>query len=433
MEKEPYVQQERRLNPVPTGVFVVFVGGVCLALAASGFYSVATLARLEATYLENRARETATALDLQARGPGRRNNPDVWQNLLENALAASNDSVAFLALIDGAGSTLAGTGGLAQHAGELRPGFNSAGGVRIFVHDFQLAGARQGMAGAQSQVASWRLRVGLYAEEARFIRSQVWIQLIVTFVAIVALLLLSGYLLRALRHYVEFQRRENSELHLRALGTMAATLAHEIRNPLGAIKGLTQLAQEDLPADHQAQGMMQTVIAEAQRLERLVTDLLVFARQPKLQPVMFEVSELLATVQTLVEDRLHSGGVGMEIQVADGIGKVNSDPELIRQMLINVVFNAIEASPAATTVTLRASRDERRGELVLEVCDFGPGLPKGDPEQLFQPFHTGKTKGTGLGLTVSRQIAESLGGAIHLENRREGGARCTVRVPAGRS
>jgi hypothetical protein len=127
MKLETDGQKERQLKPLPTGVFVVFVGGVCLAPASNGFYSVATLARLESAYLENRAQETATSLDLQARGPGRRNNPDVWQNLLENAAASPGGAMVFLALIDGTGKTLAGAGELASRAGGVRPRFSSCG------------------------------------------------------------------------------------------------------------------------------------------------------------------------------------------------------------------------------------------------------------------------------------------------------------------
>ena len=140
-----------------------------------------------------------------------------------------------------------------------------------------------------SQIRGWVFRVGLFDADADFIRRQALIHLVVSALTATLLLVLSLYLVRMFRRFLVLKTREGAEQQLRAIGTMAASLAHEIRNPLGAMKGLTQLAQEDLPKDHPAQPSLQTVVSEAERLERLVSDLLDFARTK--DPVITEFNE----------------------------------------------------------------------------------------------------------------------------------------------
>jgi signal transduction histidine kinase len=210
---------------------------------------------------------------------------------------------------------------------------------------------------------------------------------------------------------------------------MAASLAHEIRNPLGAIKGLTQLAQEDLPSDHTTQLQLRTVVGEAERLERLVTDLLDFSRAKEPQISQFELSELLSNLKSMLESRLQSSKVALHLPSNMDPMPLRSDPAGLRQILLNVLINAIDATPEGGAVQLTATRDERDKSIVIRVDDSGKGLGQVNPNELFQPFVTTKTRGTGLGLAISRQIAEELGGSLNLENLPGGGARCSITLP----
>jgi two-component system sensor histidine kinase HydH len=253
-----------------------------------------------------------------------------------------------------------------------------------------------------------------------------------TGIAVAVLLSLSLYLLRVLQRFVALKSREQSERQLRALGAMSASLAHEIRNPLGAIKGLTQLAQEEVPDQNAVQGMMKTVVSEAERLERLVTDLLEFARPRQIELKDVDFASILADVKGMLEPRLQEDGKTLRIITEGESLRIRSDEGGLRQVLLNVVLNALDFTPAGGTVTIRARREGGVRALVTEISDQGPGLGTRNPEELFEPFVTTKVKGTGLGLAISRQITESLGGTIALSASPEGGALCIVRIPTNR-
>jgi signal transduction histidine kinase len=274
-----------------------------------------------------------------------------------------------------------------------------------------------------------RLRVGVYSSSADFIRWQAILHLVMNGVAILTLLALARYFLRTLQRFLQLKASEESARHLTALGSMAATLAHEIRNPLGAMKGLTQLAQEDLPGDHKTQSLMSTVVREAERLEQLVTDLLNFARPRDPQLSEFDILRTLVEVKTVLQPKLEATRVTLEIERSTDGFAIHSDESGLRQIFLNVVLNAMDITPPEGVIWIRIRREERAGMLFVEVDDSGPGLGGRDPEELFQPFATTKTKGTGLGLPISRQIAERLGGSLKLADRPGGGARCTLSLP----
>ncbi len=410
-------RRDQHSRAFPTRLFVAAVVLISACLATSALFTFTTLLRLRTQYLSNRGREIAAAVEAQARGPGRRNNAQFWQSLLEESYPVYADTVAYLEVVDQPGTVLAHAGAAAPTPGE------------VYVSELPLVPGRGAQhAGATAQIAGWRLRVGLYGSGAAFIRNQAYVHLAVSGVAVAFLVLLSMLLLRVIRRFLELEARERAQQHLRALGTMAAALAHEIRNPLGAMKGLTQLAQEELPPEHGAQAAMRTVVSEAERLERLVSDLLDFARPKGTQAEEFDVAELVAELRTLLRQRLQVAGVELETSVPPGL-KARSDPNGLRQVLLNVLSNALDAVPREGRVSLSARREERGRALLVEIGDSGAGFGGRDPEELFQPFVTTKTRGTGLGLAVSRQIVEALGGSIVLANGRLGGALCSIRLP----
>ncbi len=133
-------------------------------------------------------------------------------------------------------------------------------------------------------------------------------------------------------------------------------MAHEIRNPLGAIKGLTQLAQEDISPDNAAQAQLRTVVSEAERLEGLVTNLLDFARPKEPQISEFDVVDLLADVQNMLRPRMEASGVALRLEADSSPLRARSDQAGLRQVLLNVLLNAIDASPHGSTVVLKSDR-----------------------------------------------------------------------------
>jgi len=406
---------------------VVIVGILCLGLLGSALFTFFTLSRLRTLYLSNKGQVIAVAVETQARGPGRRNNPEFWQSLLEENYESYAESVAFLALVDQNGSLLAGKGD--SSLGSLSKAIDSKG---IYHFDQTLVRPGNPRGDVSPMMAGWRLRVGLYTSDADFIRRLAFSQLAVSGLAIAGLVALSIYLLLMLNRFLEIKAREESEAQLKSLGIMAASLAHEIRNPLGAMKGLTQLAQEDLPPDNLVQERLGTVVSEAERLERLVADLLDFARPKDAQISEFDLMELLANVEAILQSRLEASNISLKLPATPGPLKIHSDPAGLRQVLLNVMINALEASPPGGVIAVQIARDERSSSAVIQIDDAGKGLEERDPEELFQPFITTKARGTGLGLAISRRILESLGGSIHLYDDPQGGARCTIQLPLHR-
>jgi signal transduction histidine kinase len=409
----------------PRRLIFVVVCTLCLGLLGSALFTFTTLLRLRTYYLSNRGHAIAEAIEAQARGPGRRNNPSFWQSLLDASYANYSDSVAFLALVDRDNHILAFKGGSSLEPSKIGKTYSRD------IYDFEetLPRPRNPRGEASPAVADWRIRIGLYSSDADFIRRQAFLQLALSCVAIVTLFVLAAYLLRTLGRFMELKAREGAEAQLKSLGVMAASLAHEIRNPLGAIKGLTQLAQEDLPSDHASQTQLSTVVNEAERLERLVTDLLDFARPKEPKVSEFNLIDLLADVRTVLQPKLEASEVTLQLPMDSGPVMIQSDPRGLRQVLLNVIINAVDASPVNSVVVLQIVRNQNDRSMVIQVEDAGPGLGESDPEEFFRPFVTTKMRGTGLGLAISRQIVEGLGGSLTLGNNPQGGARCLIQLP----
>jgi two-component system sensor histidine kinase HydH len=389
------------------------------------------LSRLASEYLHNQARDIANAMDSQTRGPGRRHNPVFWKSLIDQHMeSSSGGTIAFIALLDGAGAPVASSKDFNPAVLKVAPGSTKSG---IYVFNFPLMpGSAMGSSVGRmigSPMAGWQLRLGLWTSAANFIQRQAMAQAVVAFAAMIVLGIFSYTLLRNARRLIALQNREQSDRHLRMLGTMAASLAHEIRNPLGAMKGLTQLAQEELPPDHIAQPQLMTVVSEAERLEKLVTDLLDFSRAKEPQISEFDLAALIFDIKTILNSRPEASKVAMRISANPNPLILRSDPAGLRQVLLNVLINAIEATPQGETVTLTTMLDESHKSIVIRIDDSGKGLGDRDPDELIQPFFTTKIQGTGLGLAISKQIIESLGGSLNLENLSGGGARCSIKLP----
>ena len=253
------------------------------------------------------------------------------------------------------------------------------------------------------------------------------------------------------RSYDELRRQADTLLEveeqlrradrLAAIGQLAASMTHEIRNPLGAIQGTAEILRDEFPPGHPKAEFLEILLKETERLNGVVEEFLAYAR-PREPEVGMETADLGALVRETVAflaAPARKAGVEVSLEAADGL-KVQARPAQIKQVLVNLLLNAIQATPPGGRVWVRvgtcagtvrtAEFQERPGE-VARVCveDEGPGLPDGAAEKVFEPFYTTKEEGTGLGLAISRKIAEAHGGWIDAENRPEGGARFVLRLP----
>ena len=236
-----------------------------------------------------------------------------------------------------------------------------------------------------------------------------------------AALLLVGaagvFVRRARRADALIERLAQSE-RLAALGTMSAVLAHEIKNPLAALKGNAQLLLEGLAEGTRPRAQADRVVRASTRLQGLVDNLLDFVRSGELERALIDPAEVLCAA---AEDAAPRAQLDLDAAPASW----SLDGMRLRQVLENLLRNAEQASPGDVSASLRVEGER----LIFTVSDRGAGIPEGETELIFEPFHTTKTRGVGLGLTVARRVVELHGGTITARNRPEGGAVIEVVIP----
>ncbi|WP_164009962.1 two-component system sensor histidine kinase NtrB [Pyxidicoccus trucidator] len=239
-----------------------------------------------------------------------------------------------------------------------------------------------------------------------------------------------GALLIVFQDLTELRRMEDGLRRadrLAALGTMSAQLAHEIRNPLAAMKGSAQLLGQDGAADAMTVKLTGVLVREADRLSRLVEDFLRFARPPT--PVRREVRLdrlVVETVDMLRGDPL-SRDVRLEVESGEGMPSARLDPDQLQQVLLNLARNALQATGPQGRV--RVEVKHAGGEVRLKVWNAGPPIPRTDLARLFEPFFTTREGGTGLGLATAHSIVRAHGGDIRVHSEEGAGTEFTVILP----
>jgi len=214
----------------------------------------------------------------------------------------------------------------------------------------------------------------------------------------------------------------------RQLQMMLSGIAHEVRNPLGGMTLFIGLLREDLAGDAEAVKKIDRIRSELDDLARVVNDFLAFARRQPLQRESFDPRQLLEQLPPLLADLLAERGVELQLPEPGPALSLQADPKRLRQVLLNLLRNAIQASPPGGTVAVRLQQD-RTGWLRLDVSDPGPGIAEEMRQRIFEPFFTSRQQGTGLGLALARKIVEEHGGSIEFTCPPGGGTTFTVRLP----
>ncbi|HZP03474.1 MAG TPA: ATP-binding protein [Terracidiphilus sp.] len=257
--------------------------------------------------------------------------------------------------------------------------------------------------------------------------------------------LIAGYLSdreRAHRRNLEKTRHKLEEVYLElsenvskmkqaerlsATGRLAASLAHEIRNPLASISGAAGILRRGAaPKEHQDESL-DIIQKESQRLNKLLTGFLNFAkpRLPRLQAT--DPDSLLSSVVSLASHTAESSRITLRHVPLVPCPEIDCDPEQLRQVLLNLVLNAIEASPVGASIYLRTIAKDN--QIVIEVEDSGSGISIDVADKIFEPFFTTKPKGTGLGLAISSMIIAQHGGALTFHGNPRGGTIFRIELP----
>jgi signal transduction histidine kinase len=223
---------------------------------------------------------------------------------------------------------------------------------------------------------------------------------------------------------------------LAALGSMAAGLAHEVKNPLGAIKGAAQLLEEVGASDGDepvAREFVGIILEEVNRLDRVVGSFLDYARPHAGNPIPLDLNAAVRRTVQILSSQVTDGGVDMHLELSEPLRRARIDPEQFRQVFMNLMQNAIQAMDhrGKVTVSTAMRRVGRADEQVeVSVRDTGPGISPKVLRNLFVPFFTTKTEGTGLGLAISQSIVQNAGGTIEVHSQPGAGTTFTVVLPA---
>ena len=218
-----------------------------------------------------------------------------------------------------------------------------------------------------------------------------------------------------------------------ALGELSTVLAHEIRNPLGSIKGTAEILRDDFRPGDRKYEFLEILIKEADRLNRVVEDFLGLARPLPVERASCDIMIELGEMVTLMNREAASRGVTLTLNPAR-LPVVHGDRERLRQVFLNLILNAIQATGRGGSVTISAgplpARDDGPAGIEISFTDTGSGIDRNQLMHIFEPFFTTKPGGTGLGLAIAQRIIESHGGVIEAESEPGRGTTFRVRLPA---
>ncbi len=237
---------------------------------------------------------------------------------------------------------------------------------------------------------------------------------------LIILILFSALILVATRRLFVVEDRMKEQQRLAQLGEMAASVAHEIRNPLSIMKTTAEVLQKRY-ADTSDE-MLTFIPDEIDRLNRLVEDFLQFAKHRPLNPEPIQLQDF---IQDFVK-RIPDQHINPEIQ--SDLPAVQVDPDALRQILLNLLKNARDASSDDAPVILRVG-EEGSKRIRLEVVDQGQGIPDQDREKIFDPFYSTKAAGSGLGLAITRQLIRRMGGEIEIRSKSDQGTSVIIWLP----
>jgi len=216
-----------------------------------------------------------------------------------------------------------------------------------------------------------------------------------------------------------------------ALGKLSAGIAHEIRNPLSSIRGLAQFVYNSFSKIDERKEDLNTIIQEVDRLNKLVVQVLDFAKLKKLNLTFFSLNDLIKKIAELFKSETKDKQIKFSQELSSDISKIQADEDQVRQILMNVIINAIQAIPKKGEIKIKTEKCLLRGEPAIKLIieDSGIGIPEKDFNQIFDPFFSTKDKGSGLGLSIVYKLIEAHQGEIKVESKEGEGTKFIIFLP----
>ncbi len=216
-----------------------------------------------------------------------------------------------------------------------------------------------------------------------------------------------------------------------ALGKLSAGIAHEIRNPLSSIRGLAQFVYNSFSKTDERKEDLNTIIQEVDRLNKLVVQVLDFAKLKKPNLTRFSLNDLIRKIAELFKLEIKDKQIKFNLELSPDISQIQADEDQVRQILMNVIINAIQAIPKKGEIKIKTEKAPLKGEPAIKLIieDSGIGITEKDFNQIFDPFFSTKEKGSGLGLSIVYKLVEAHQGEIKVESKEGEGTKFIILLP----
>jgi signal transduction histidine kinase len=247
--------------------------------------------------------------------------------------------------------------------------------------------------------------------------------LVFSFLNALLILSVAFFLFRSIKRVFVLQNLVKNQEHLVRLGEMAASVAHELRNPLGIIKGANSLIKKKYGSKKDE--VFTYIPAELVRLNKLIEDFLSFARTREINIQPVNLKELLAKLQVGFAEHKN---IEFQLEFTENLPALNTDGDALEQILLNIIKNSVQACPEDGNILIRCEEGPKKSVLIHTI-DNGPGITVEIVDRIFDPFFTTKDAGSGLGLAISKRLVEQLEGDIFVKTSLEKGTTITVSLP----
>jgi signal transduction histidine kinase len=204
-------------------------------------------------------------------------------------------------------------------------------------------------------------------------------------------------------------------------------VAHEIKTPLIAIGGYARRALSNLKNEKFDPRDLEIIVSEVERLEKLTSQILDYSKKTKLSFSKHDLNRIIQETVEVLQERLKSNNIQLTTKFSKDIREIEIDAQRIKQVLFNLIGNAIEAMPQGGGLAITTQK--KKNSMKLEIKDTGKGIPEGEKKNLFIPFYTTKPKGSGLGLAVSKKIIADHKGTIEVQSQVNMGTKFTIILP----